>query len=79
MTIEAEWQSYDLAVVPHNAGSVQHEECRRAFYAGAVACLSTIVDMLDSRSKEPTEQDLQKMQVLHDELTAFAQSIKPDA
>lgn len=31
------WKSYEHEVVPRGASSVQREECRRAFYAGALA------------------------------------------
>jgi hypothetical protein len=34
-TLLAGWQSYDRGVIPADAPPVQHEECRRSFYAGA--------------------------------------------
>lgn len=48
-TLLEDWHSYDRQVVPRAAASVQREECRRAFYAGAHAmfilmCTATTVD-----------------------------------
>lgn len=50
------WASYRESVVPAEAGEVQVQECRRAFYAGARAIeamfISAMVDMPDSEGAE---------------------------
>lgn len=49
------WASYRERVVPAEAGEVQVQECRRAFYAGACAVeamFSAMVDMPDSEGAE---------------------------
>lgn len=49
------WASYRESVVPAEAGEVQVQECRRAFYAGAravEAMFSAMVDMPDSEGAE---------------------------
>lgn len=38
--IQEEWQSYKRQVLPANAPLVQIQECRRAFYSGAVAAFN---------------------------------------
>lgn len=47
-TILKEWRSYDRAVVPANAPTVQREECRRAFYAGARAMLTLVYEAVNA-------------------------------
>jgi hypothetical protein len=41
--LEPEWLSYRRQVVPRDAGGVQVEECRRAFYAGAAALYAVVM------------------------------------
>jgi len=73
--IEPEWLSYRAKVVPAGAGPEQVEECRRAFYAGAVSLFKTVMTMLDPDA-EPTEQDIEKMADLQKELMEFGLSIE---
>lgn len=49
------WKGYEQRVIPPDAGPTQREECRRAFYAGAAACFSLMVDIPDGESDEVTE------------------------
>lgn len=44
-TIQGHWGSFERAVVPTTASSVQRQEMRRAFYAGAAALMSTLREM----------------------------------
>jgi len=74
--LEPEWLSYRKEVIPKDAGGVQIEECRRAFYGGAVALFNAVMTMLDPQV-EATEADLQKMQDLQEELAAFGLSVRP--
>lgn len=40
MKLLEEWDNYERAVLPPDASSIQREECRRAFYAGAAAFMA---------------------------------------
>lgn len=63
------WTSYQWDVLgPSGAPSVQLQECRRAFYAGARGLLSALSEILDGDC-EPTDRELEG---IHRELEAFA-------
>jgi hypothetical protein len=47
VSIFDEWKSYERDVVPKDAVESQREECRRAFYAGAQACLTAVYEATD--------------------------------
>ena len=74
--LETEWASYRTAVVPKDAGEIQVEETRRAFYAGAAALYSVVMRMLEPGA-EATEQDLANMVELNAELLEFGMSVDP--
>lgn len=44
--IAAAWRNYQLKVLPPLAPDIQVLECRRAFYAGAVALLDVSIDKI---------------------------------
>ena len=73
---EAEWFSYRREVLPRNASVGQVEECRRAFYGGAAAIHSVLMQMLTPGPKV-TDEDHRRMQELFDELVEFGESVKP--
>jgi hypothetical protein len=58
MTMFAAWQSYDAAIIPKAAPPVQHEECRRAFYAGAVAAYNLVMIACKAESDDAAEAQL---------------------
>lgn len=58
-------------IIPVDAGQVQVDECRIAFYAGAQHVLACIMAGLDE-GIEPTEDDLKRMEYLEAELDAWA-------
>ncbi len=64
------WRDFEIKVIPLNAPDVQRTECRRAFYAGARTLLTGIVGMLDA-DKEPTEDDLKRMDAIQAELNQY--------
>ncbi len=72
--IELMWHSY-RQMIPAEASLSQHIETRRAFYAGAKALQSI---MLNQTSDEPemTEADERLIEGLDAELQAFADEIK---
>jgi len=55
------WKSYEREVVPVNAGAVQREECRRAFYAGARVCLSLVYAATDGDTNGSAERALRAL------------------
>jgi hypothetical protein len=68
--IEAGWIGLRLAAISPDAGKVQLEECRTAFFAGAQHLFSSIMSIMEE-DKEPTETDLRRMGLISDELTGF--------
>jgi hypothetical protein len=73
--IEGGWNAYRLLVVPLDASPVQIDECRLAFMAGAQHLFSSIMAVMDPDS-EPTEKDLQKMDLIDKELNVFAREME---
>lgn len=71
LPISGGWASYKMLVMPKEAGAVQLEETRKAFFAGAQHLYSMIMHGLTEGS-EPTETDLKRMQNIETELAAFA-------
>ncbi len=69
--IAKEWQSYRESAVTPNAGAVQITETRRAFFAGAAALYSIVMQGL-SPEPEATDADLALMADLHEELLQFS-------
>lgn len=72
--IEAEWKTFEAAVVPSEAGETQRECMRMAFFGGASALFAL---MLRSVSNDPalTEADEALMNALDAEMTAFAKGV----
>ncbi len=68
------WDSYARRVMSPNAPPIQHQECRRAFYAGGEGLLVAIMNALDP-GEEPTDADLDRMNSLHAELEQFADDV----
>jgi len=74
LTIDHLWRRY-ARVLPVNASALQIRETRRAFYAGAAALIGGLMRVLEAGS-EPTEEDLNLMTSLNDELEAFFKHVK---
>jgi hypothetical protein len=72
--LDTAWRSHVEAIIPASAPLVQHQECRRAFYAGAGAPLGGIMRSLDP-GLEPTDDDLQVLDNIQAELERFAQDV----
>lgn len=73
--IEAGWIGLRLAALPDNAPSVQLDEMRKAFFAGAAHLFSSINTILDP-GEEPTDADMARMDNIHRELQAFEASLR---
>jgi biotin synthase-like enzyme len=74
LLIAEQWDQFARAVLPPNCSVIQRQEMRRAFYAGAQGVLLGCVAALAPEG-EPTAEDLQMMQNVHDELSEFAQLV----
>jgi hypothetical protein len=73
--IEAGWIGYRLAVLSPDAPPLQIEECKLAFMAGAAHLFSSINTILDP-GEEPSDSDLRRMDMIHDELQNFEQEFR---
>ena len=70
--LAAKWESFDAALLrPMQAGALQRQEMRRAFYAGAQAFLGILMSDLDPEA-EPTDADMDMMTGLQAELEQFS-------
>lgn len=68
--IEAGWLGLRIACELEDAPAVQLQEMRNAFFAGAQHLFSSIMTILDPEA-EPTEKDLERMDLIDRELRAF--------
>ncbi len=73
--IEAGWIGLRLAVIPLNAPRAQLDDMRLAFMAGAQHLFSSIMHAIDPDA-EPTEADMNRMQLIDDELSAFTKELE---
>jgi hypothetical protein len=67
------WQSYAEKVLPKNAPAVQRQETRRAFYAGAMHLLSTMMDLGEPDVDEDAGAEL--LAATQREIEAFVKGI----
>jgi hypothetical protein len=68
--IEAGFIGLRLAAIPLDAPATQIEEMRNAFFAGAQHLFSSIMTILEPDA-EPTEKDLERMDLIDKELRLF--------
>lgn len=66
-----EWERYRRQVIPANAGRVQVEETRRAFYGGAGNMFALLTNSVSEGDSEPSAADLALLEGLQAELLAF--------
>ncbi len=72
--IEIGWISALLYVVPKDAPETQVSEMHKAFFLGAQHLFSSIMSILDPGA-EPTERDLKRMDLIHNELEVFRKEV----
>ncbi|MGI9251162.1 MAG: hypothetical protein ACR2PR_08190 [Pseudohongiellaceae bacterium] len=69
------WAGYEAAVMPKDAGPVQREETRQAFFAGACSLWALMQgDQFfdqDSDGLDPTADDMASMMALQEEVDTF--------
>lgn len=75
LLVEAGWRSYELLVVPKDASTVQRQESRTAYYAGAQHLWASVFTVL-SPDAEPTDLDMRRMDAIHRELERFVKELK---
>lgn len=72
--IEKGWDSYRKLLVEAGAGEIQIKETRQAFFAGAAVLFESIMRGLDPGDEE-TENDMQRMTDIANELHEFGRSL----
>ena len=69
-----QWDQFARAILPKDCSTIQRQEMRRAFYAGAQSIWFIVITSL-STEKETTEKDLEIMNDLHEELNNFTKLV----
>jgi hypothetical protein len=77
--VERAWVDYYLRTLPADARANQVIESHRAFYAGARAALKILKGAAFLSEREPSEADLESIDLLERELTAFERDVKAGA
>lgn len=72
--VERLWEDYRFGVVPHDASSIQVNECRRAFYAGVQSILSEMARAM-SQGDDVTEDDMSFVNSVNSELSVFLNDV----
>lgn len=72
--IEVGWLAMQLHVIPSDASEVQVNEMRKAFFMGAEHLWASIMTIIDPEATI-TERDLQRMNLINDELKAFRHEV----
>jgi hypothetical protein len=72
--IEAGWRSMLLLVLPPDAPAVQVSEMRKAFFMGAQHLYAALMCIMDADA-EPTDEDMKKIELIHNELEAFRMEV----
>lgn len=67
------WEVFDRFILAPDAPTIQREEMRKAFFAGAQHVYFCLCAGLDP-DEEPTTDDMKRMELLEAELTEFAES-----
>lgn len=73
--IEAGWVGLRVMAVPPDAPELQINEMRYAFMAGAQHLFSSIMSILDP-GEEPTDADLKRLELIHNELEKFREEME---
>lgn len=72
--IEVGWIAMLRYVVPNDAPETQVIEMHKAFFMGAQHLFASIMSILDPGA-EPTERDLKRMDLIHNELEVFRKEV----
>lgn len=72
--IEAGAALYEHYVLPADASDVQRQKTRIAFMAGAQHLFASLMSIMDE-GQEPTEADLNRMDLIHKELEQWGKTL----
>ncbi len=75
--IESGWIGLRKMWLPEDATAEQVAELRKAFMAGADHLFASIMNILDD-DREPTADDLRRMDLIHNELDEFGKTLIVD-
>lgn len=75
--IEAGWVGLRKLWVPADASPEQVTDLRKAFMAGAQHLFASMMNVMDD-DREPTEADLLRMDLVHQELETFRATLLAD-
>jgi hypothetical protein len=67
------WEVFDRFILDPSAPTIQREEMRKAFFAGAQHVYMCLCSGLDP-DEEPTADDMKRMELLEAELIEFGES-----
>jgi hypothetical protein len=73
--IEAGWQGMRIMVLSSDVPDAQLVEMRKIFFAGAQHLFASIMAIMEEGA-EPTDADLQRMELIHKELEGFADELR---
>ena len=73
--IEAWWAGLRLIAISADAPAVQLREMRLAYMAGAQHLFSSMMNIMD-KDREPTAADLNRMDLIDKELSAFVSELE---
>ena len=74
MIIEREWNEWWAAVAPKDAPEGMKREMKRAFFAGSTSLFFALMRVMDA-DRDPTPDDMKKMERLESELTEFKEKV----
>lgn len=72
--IEVGWRTLAWMLIPEDANANQLRDMRFAFFSGAQHLFAGIIGGLDD-DKDPTEEDIKHMELIHNELAIFAKEL----
>lgn len=72
--IEVGWATMNAFVLPKDASPVQRAEMRKAFFMGAQHLYASMMAFLEE-GEEPTDTDMNRMSLIHNELEAFRKEV----
>ena len=72
--IEQDWLDYEARVIHKNAGPIQRQETKAAYYSGAFALFYSIISRL-TPGTEPERDDLDMMDAIQEELDEFVNEV----
>lgn len=72
--IEAGWQIMRTMVLPVDVPTVQSAEMRKVFFMGAQHLYASLMGIMEA-DREPTEKDMERMNLIHNELEAFRKEV----